>query len=55
MCIQGMVSQVVFIGPSFCLIKSNKIYLENTQKVSRFFQITRASIQICDAITSRVP
>ena len=32
MCIEGMVSQIMFIGTSFCFIKSGKKHLKNTQK-----------------------
>ena len=32
------VSQIYFIGPRFCFMKSRKKCLENTQKVSRFFK-----------------
>ena len=33
MCIEGIVSQIMFIGASFCFIKSGKKHLKNTQKI----------------------
>ena len=39
MCIEGMVSQIISIGPSFCFIKSGKKMFEKYTKSFPFFQI----------------
>ena len=36
---EGTVSQISFIGPSFCFWKSRKKGFKNVVKVARFFQI----------------
>ena len=38
MCMEGMVSQIMFIGPSFCSIKSGKKHLKKYTKNSGFFK-----------------
>ena len=48
MCIEGMVSQIMFIGTRFCFIKSGKKTFEKYPKKSRFFSNkikNRASIK----------